>query len=38
VLFDPDRADIVSDGAGITMANARWLVARWLVETATTSC
>jgi peptidoglycan-associated lipoprotein len=32
VLFDPDRADIVRDGAGIMMANARWIVARWLVD------
>jgi len=32
VLFDPDRADIVRDGASIMMANARWIVARWLVD------
>ena len=32
VLFDPDRADIVRDGAGIMMANARWIIARWLVD------
>jgi peptidoglycan-associated lipoprotein len=32
VLFDPGRADIVRDGAGIMMANARWIVARWLVD------
>jgi peptidoglycan-associated lipoprotein len=32
VLFEPDRADIVRDGASIMMSNARWLVARWLVD------
>jgi len=32
VLFDPGRADIVRDGASIMMGNARWLVARWLVD------
>jgi outer membrane protein OmpA-like peptidoglycan-associated protein len=32
VLFEPGRADIVRDGASIMMSNARWLVARWLVD------
>jgi len=32
VLFEPNRADIVRDGASIMMGNARWLVARWLVD------
>jgi peptidoglycan-associated lipoprotein len=32
VLFEPNRADIVREGASIMMGNARWLVARWLVD------
>ena len=32
VLFEPNRADIVRDGASIMVGNARWLVARWLVD------
>jgi peptidoglycan-associated lipoprotein len=32
VFFEPDRADIVRDGATIMMANARWLLARWLFD------
>jgi outer membrane protein OmpA-like peptidoglycan-associated protein len=32
VLFDRDRADILSNGATIMMSNARWLLARWLVD------
>jgi len=32
VFFEPNRADIVRDGASIMMGNARWLVARWLVD------
>jgi peptidoglycan-associated lipoprotein len=32
VLFESNRADIVRDGASIMMGNARWLVARWLVD------
>jgi peptidoglycan-associated lipoprotein len=32
VFFGPDRADIVGDGAVVMMANARWLLARWLID------
>ena len=32
VLFEPNRADNVRDGASIMVGNARWLVARWLVD------
>jgi peptidoglycan-associated lipoprotein len=32
VFFEPDRADIVRDGATIMMSNARWLLARWLFD------
>ena len=32
VLFEPNRADIVRDGASAMMSNAKWLVARWLLD------
>ena len=32
VFFEPDRADIVRDGANIMLGNARWLIARWVVD------
>ena len=32
VFFEPDRADIVRDGAAVMMGNARWLMARWLIS------
>ena len=32
VLFDRDRADILREGTTIMVSNARWLLARWLVD------
>jgi peptidoglycan-associated lipoprotein len=32
VLFERDRADIVREGTIIMVSNARWLLARWLVD------
>jgi peptidoglycan-associated lipoprotein len=32
VFFEPDRADIVREGATVMMGNARWLLARWLFD------
>ena len=32
VLFERDRADILREGTSIMVSNARWLLARWLVD------
>jgi peptidoglycan-associated lipoprotein len=32
VLFERDRADILREGTSIMLSNARWLLARWLVD------
>jgi len=32
VLFERDRADILREGTTIMVSNARWLLARWLVD------
>jgi peptidoglycan-associated lipoprotein len=32
VLFERDRADILREGTIIMVSNARWLLARWLVD------
>jgi peptidoglycan-associated lipoprotein len=32
VFFEPDRADILREGTSVMLANARWLLARWLVD------
>jgi peptidoglycan-associated lipoprotein len=32
VLFERDRADILREGTTVMVSNARWLLARWLVD------
>lgn len=32
VLFERDRADILREGTSIMLSNAKWLLARWLVD------
>ena len=32
IFFEPDRADIVGEQAIVMRANARWLLARWLIQ------
>jgi len=32
VFFERDRADILREGTSIMVSNARWLLARWLVD------
>ena len=32
VLFERDRADILREGTTIMVSNAKWLLARWLVD------
>src|SRR4029453_6083742 len=32
VLFERDRADILREGTTTMVSNARWLLARWLVD------
>jgi len=32
VFFGPDRADIVGQQTTVMMANARWLLGRWLIQ------
>jgi peptidoglycan-associated lipoprotein len=32
IFFEPDRADIVREQSIVMMANARWLLGRWLVQ------
>jgi peptidoglycan-associated lipoprotein len=32
VLFERDRADILREGTSTMVSNARWLLARWLVD------